>query len=33
VGNLIVAEVLLELGLGRYFLREMIGKLRRNLGA
>ncbi|MGI4862988.1 MAG: DUF2306 domain-containing protein [Janthinobacterium lividum] len=33
VGNLIVSEVLLEMGLGRYFLREMIGKLRRNLGA
>jgi hypothetical protein len=33
VGNLILAEVLLELGLGRYFLREMMGKLRRNLGA
>ena len=33
VGNLIVAEVLLELGLGRYFLREIMGKLRRTLGA
>jgi hypothetical protein len=33
VGNLIVAEVLLELGLGRYFLREVLNKLRRNLAA
>lgn len=31
VGNLIVAEMLLELGLGRYFLREIMGRLRRNL--
>jgi hypothetical protein len=31
VGNLIVAEILLEMGLGRYFLREIIGKLHRNL--
>ncbi len=33
VGNLILAEVLLEVGVGRYFLREIVGKLRRNLGA
>jgi hypothetical protein len=33
VGNLIVAEVLLEMGLGRYFLREIMGRLGRNLGA
>ncbi|MVN77085.1 DUF2306 domain-containing protein [Hymenobacter sp. HMF4947] len=33
VGNLILAEVLLELGLGRYFLREIMNKLRRNLAA
>jgi len=33
VGNLIVAEVLLEIGLWRYFLREIVGRLRRNLGA
>ncbi len=33
VGNLILAEVLLEMGLGRYFLREIMGKLRRNLDA
>jgi hypothetical protein len=32
VGNLVVAEVLLEMGLGRYFLREMMGRLGRNLG-
>ncbi|QKG54698.1 DUF2306 domain-containing protein [Hymenobacter sp. BRD67] len=31
VGNLFVAEVLLELGLGRYFLREMMSRLRRTL--
>lgn len=33
VGNLIVAEVALELGLGRYFLRAIMGKMRSNLGA
>jgi uncharacterized membrane protein len=33
VGNLVVAEVLLEMGLGRYFLRELMGRLSRNLGA
>jgi uncharacterized membrane protein len=33
VGNLIVAEVLLELGLGRYFLREIMKILRPNLAA
>lgn len=33
VGNLVLAEVLLELGLARYFLREILGKLRRNLAA
>jgi hypothetical protein len=33
VGNLVLAEVLLEAGLGRYFLREILGKLRRNLEA
>ena len=33
VGNLIVAEVLLELGLGRYFLRELMKWLRPNLAA
>ena len=33
VGNLFLAEVLLELGLGRWFLREIMSKLRRNLGA
>ena len=33
VGNLIIAEVLLGLGLGRYFLREILGKLRNNLAA
>jgi uncharacterized membrane protein len=33
VGNLIVAEVLLELGLGRYFLREIMKRLRPNLAA
>ncbi len=33
VGNLVLAEVLLEMGVGRYFLREILGKLRRNLGA
>jgi hypothetical protein len=33
VGNLIVAEVLLELGLGRYFLREILKRLRPNLAA
>lgn len=32
VGNLILAEALLELGVGRYFLQEILGKLRRNLG-
>lgn len=31
VGNLVVVEILLEMGLGRYFLREVLGKLRRNL--
>ena len=31
VGNLILAEVLLELGLGRYFLREIARHLRPNL--
>ena len=31
VGNLILAEALLELGLGRYFLRELIKRLRPNL--
>jgi hypothetical protein len=31
VGNLILAEVLLELGLGRYFLRELLPRLRRIL--
>jgi len=31
VGNLILAEVLLELGLGRYFLRELLPRLRRTL--
>jgi hypothetical protein len=33
VGNLILAEVLLEMGLGRYFLREIMGRLRRTLAA
>lgn len=33
VGNLVLAEVLLEAGVGRYFLREIIRKLRPNLGA
>lgn len=33
VGNLLVAEVLLEMGLGRYFLREIMGRPGRNLGA
>lgn len=33
VGNLVLAEVLLEAGVGRYFLREIIKKLRPNLGA
>jgi hypothetical protein len=33
VGNLILAEVLLELGLGQYFLREIIKQLRPNLAA
>jgi hypothetical protein len=33
VGNLILAEVLLEVGIGRYFLREIVGKLRRKLVA
>jgi hypothetical protein len=33
VGNLLLAEVLLELGLGRYFLREIMRKLRPNLAA
>jgi hypothetical protein len=33
VGNLILAEVLLELGLGHYFLREIIKRLRPNLAA
>lgn len=33
VGNLIVAEVLLEMGLGRYFLREIMGRMRRILAA
>jgi len=33
VGNLVLAEVLLELGLDRYFLRVLMSKLRRNLGA
>jgi hypothetical protein len=33
VGNLIVAEVLLEMGLGQYFLREIMRKLRPNLAA
>ena len=33
VGNLILAEALLELGLGRYFLRELIKRLRPNLAA
>jgi hypothetical protein len=33
VGNLLLAEVLLEVGVGRYFLREIMGKLRRNLVA
>ncbi len=31
VGNLVVVEILLEMGLGRYFLREVLRKLRRNL--
>jgi hypothetical protein len=31
VGNLILAEVLLEMGLGRYFLRELLPRLRRIL--
>jgi len=33
VGNLILAEALLELGLSRYFLRELIKRLRPNLAA
>jgi uncharacterized membrane protein len=33
VGNLILVEILLELGLGRYFLRTLIGRLRPNLAA
>lgn len=33
VGNLLLAETLLELGLGRYFLRETIKQLRPNLAA
>jgi signal transduction histidine kinase len=33
VGNLLVAEVLLEIGLARYFLRAIIRQLRPNLGA
>ena len=33
VGNLILAEVLLEMGLSRYFLREILGRLRGNLAA
>ena len=33
VGNLVLAEVLLEAGLGRYFLREILGSLRRKLAA
>ena len=33
VGNLVLAEVLLEVGLGRYFLREIIPRLRRTLEA
>jgi hypothetical protein len=33
VGNLVLAEVLLEVGVGRYFLREIFRKLRPNLGA
>jgi len=33
VGNLILAEVLLELGLGQYFLREIMRRLRPNLAA
>jgi hypothetical protein len=32
VGNLVVAEVLLEMELGQYFLREIMGRLSRNLG-
>ena len=28
VGNLVLVEVLLELGLGRYFLREMLGEIK-----
>ena len=33
VGNLLVAEVLLEMGLARYFLREIMKRLRPNLAA
>jgi len=33
VGNLILAEALLEVGLGQYFLREIIKRLRPNLAA
>jgi hypothetical protein len=33
VGNLLLAEALLELGLARYFLRELMRKLRPNLAA
>lgn len=33
VGNLLVAEVLLELGLSQYFLREIIKQMRPNLAA
>jgi len=31
VGNLIIAEMLLEVGLGRYFLQELLKRLRPNL--
>ena len=33
VGNLLLAEVLLEMGLGRYFLRELLPRLRRTFAA
>lgn len=33
VGNLLLAEVLLELGLGRYFLREIMRRVQPNLAA
>lgn len=33
VGNLLLSEVLLEMGLGRYFLREIMGRLRRTLAS